>query len=90
MDLIRAIYQGITEWLGKDVNGRINMIINILILLAIMTTCSRVSENGRNIQQIQSQTQAQLQPVDQEQILKKRVIELLIQNLNQLDQDEKK
>ena len=81
MDLIRAIYQGIMDWLGTDVNGRINMIINIAILLAIMTTCSRVTENGQNIQQIQSQTSAQLQPVQDEEILKKRVIELLIQNL---------
>ena len=81
MDLIRAIYQGITEWLGTDVNGRINMMINLLILLAIMTTCSRVAENGRNIEQIQSQTAATIQPMQDEEILKKRVIELLIQNL---------
>ena len=89
MDLIRAIYQGITEWLGTDVNGRINMIINILILVAIMTTCSRVAENSQNIQQIQSQTQATIQPVEDEELLKKRVIELLIQNLNQLDDNKK-
>lgn len=81
MDLVRAIYQGITEWLGTDVNGRINMMINLLILLAIMTTCSRVTENGRTIEQIQSQTAATIQPVQDEEILKKRVIELLIQNL---------
>ena len=89
MDLVKAIYEGIMEWLGKDVNGRINMMINLLILVAIMTTCSRVGENGRNIQQIQSQTQASIQPVEDEELLKKRVIELLIQNLNQLDQDKK-
>jgi len=89
MDLVRAIYEGIRDWLGTDINGRINMMINLLILLAIMTTCSRVTENGRNIQQIQSQTQATIQPVEDEELLKKRVIELLIQNLNQLDQDKK-
>ena len=89
MDLVRAVYEGIRDWLGTDVNGRINMIINIAILLAIISTCSRVSENGRNIQQIQSQTQATIQPVRDEDILKKQVIELLIQNLNQLDQDKK-
>ena len=65
------------------------MIINILMLVAIMTTCSRVSQNGENIQQIRSQTQAQLQPVADEELLKKRVIELLIQNLNQLDDNKK-
>ena len=89
MDLAKAIYQGIRDWLGTDITGRINMIINILILVAIVTTCSGVSENGRNIQQIQSQTQATIQPVRDEDILKKQVIELLIQNLNQLDQDKK-
>ena len=89
MDLVRAIYEGIRDWLGTDINGRINMIINMAILLAIMTTCSRVTENGKNIQQIQSQTQATIQPVEDEELLKKRVIELLIQNLNQLDQDKK-
>lgn len=89
MDLVTAIYEGIRDWLGTDINGRINMIINILILVAIMTTCSRVSENGKNIQQIQSQTQATIQPVADEELLKKQVIELLIQNLNQLDQDKK-
>ena len=89
MDLVRAVYEGIRDWLGTDINGRINMIINIAILVAIMTTCSRVAENGQNIQQIQSQTQATIQPVEDEELLKKRVIELLIQNLNQLDQDKK-
>ena len=76
MDLVRAIYEGIRDWLGTDVTGRINMMINLLILLAIMTTCSRVSENAENIQQIRSQTQATIQPVEDEELLKKRVIEL--------------
>ena len=77
MELLTALKQ----WFQEDVSGRINNVINIAILLAIVTTCSRVSENGRDIQQIKQQTQAQLQPVQDEQMLKKRVIELLIQNL---------
>ena len=85
MELITAFKQ----WFQEDVSGRINNVINILILLALVTTCSRVTDNGREIQQIKQQTQAQIQPVTDEQILKKQVIELLIQNLNQLDQDKK-
>ena len=77
MELLTAFKQ----WFQEDVSGRINNAINIAILLALITTCSRVSENGRNIEQIKSQTQAQIQPVMDEQILKKQVIELLIQNL---------
>ena len=85
MELLTALKQ----WFQEDVSGRINNVINIAILLALLTTCSRVTDNGREIQQIRQQTQAQLQPVQDEQILKKRVIEMLIQNLNQLDQDKK-
>lgn len=85
MELLTAVKQ----WFQEDASGRINNVINIAILLALITTCSRVSENGRDIQQIKQQTQAQLQPVQDEELLKKQVIELLIQNLNQLDQDKK-
>ena len=77
MELLTALKQ----WFQEDVSGRINNAINIAILLALITTCSRVTDNGRAIQQVQSQTQAQLQPVQDEAILKKQVIELLIQNL---------
>lgn len=77
MELLTALRQ----WFQEDVSGRINNVINIAILLALVTTCSRVTDNGRNIEQIQQQTQAQIQPVMDEQMLKQRVIELLIQNL---------
>lgn len=79
MELLTALRQ----WFQEDVSGRINNIINILILLALITTCSRVTDNGRNIEQIKSQTQATVQPVMDEDLLKKRIIELLIQNLEQ-------
>ena len=79
MELLTALKQ----WFQEDVSGRINNAINIAILLALITTCSRVTDNGRAIQQVHSQTQAQLQPVQDEQMLRKRVIELLIQNLDQ-------
>ena len=79
MELLTALRQ----WFQEDVSGRINNIINILILLALITTCSRVTDNGRNIEQMRTQTSAQSQAVADEEILKKRVIELLLQNLEQ-------
>jgi hypothetical protein len=81
--MMTAMLEKIKSWLGEDINGRINMAINIMILLAIMTTCSRVVDVDERTQQIQSQTQAQIQPVVDEDILKGRIIEFMIQTLEQ-------
>ena len=80
MELLTALRQ----WFQEDVSGRINNVINIAILLALITTCSRVSENGRDIEQIQSQTQAQLQPVTDEAVLKRQIINTIISKLNEV------
>lgn len=81
--MMSSVLDRIKSWLGDDINGRINMAINLMILLAIMTTCSRVVDVDERTRQIQSQTQAQIQPVVDEDILKGRIIEFMIQTLEQ-------
>ena len=74
MELITAVKQ----WFQEDLSGRINMAINIAILLAILSTCSTVSRVELKLNQ-----QGSIQPVEDEQLLKKRIIEQLIRQLDQ-------
>lgn len=74
MELITAVKQ----WFQEDLSGRINNIINILILLAILSTCSTVSRVEQKILE-----QAQVQPIIDEQLLKKQIINTIIQKLNE-------
>lgn len=81
MDLLRALWEAVRDWLGDDSSGRINMVINLLILLAIMSTCSRVADNGERLERLESRSiQVEQQSAD-EDVLKQRIVELLIQNL---------
>lgn len=81
MELARALWQSVRDWFGNDPSGRINMVINLLILLAIMSTCSRVADNGERLERLESRSvQVEQQSAD-EDVLKQRIVELLIQNL---------
>ena len=77
MELITAVKQ----WFQEDLSGRINNIINILILLAILSTCSTVSRVEQKVDSIRQQT-GSLQPIADEELLKKRIVELLIRQLD--------
>jgi hypothetical protein len=79
MELITAIKQ----WFQEDLSGRINNIINILILLAILNTCSAVSRVEQRLERVQQQTEAQIQPILDEEVLKRQIINTIIQKLNE-------
>ena len=81
MELARALWQAVRDWFGNDPSGRINMVINLLILLAIMSTCSRVADNGESLERLESRSVQVEQQSRDEDVLKQRIVELLIQNL---------
>jgi hypothetical protein len=81
MELARAIWQAVRDWFGNDPSGRINMVINLLILLAIVSTCSRVADNGERLERLESRSVQVEQQSRDEDVLKQRIVELLIQNL---------
>ena len=64
-------------------SGLVNMIINLSILYLLFTVASGIRDVKQTLSQIQQQTQATVQPVMDEDLLKKRIIELLLQNLEQ-------
>ena len=64
-------------------SGLVNMIINLAILYLLFTVASGIRDVKQTLSQIQQQTQATVQPVMDEELLKKRIIELLLQNLEQ-------
>ena len=64
-------------------SGLVNMIINLAILYLLFTVASGIRDVKQNLSQVQQQTQATVQPVMDEELLKKRIIELLLQNLEQ-------
>ena len=64
-------------------SGLVNMIINLSILYLLFTVASGIQDVKQTLSQIQQQTQATVQPVMDEDLLKKRIIELLLQNLEQ-------
>jgi hypothetical protein len=74
MELITALKQ----WFQEDLSGRINNIINILILLAIVTTCSKVEDSSQRIQKIQQQTSATIQPMAMQQPITDEQIQRMI------------
>lgn len=74
MELITALKQ----WFQEDLSGRINNIINILILLAIVTTCSKVEDSNQRIQKIQQQTSATIQPMAMQQPITDEQIQRMI------------
>lgn len=79
MELITQIKQ----WFQEDLSGRINNIINILILLAILNTCSAVSRVEQRLERVQQQTAAQIQPILDEEVLKRQIINTIISKLNE-------
>jgi hypothetical protein len=79
MELITQIKQ----WFQEDLSGRINNIINILILLAILNTCSAVSRVEQRLERVQQQTSAQIQPIIDEEVLKRQIINTIISKLNE-------
>ena len=81
MELARALWQAVRDWFGDDPSGRINMVINLLILLAIVSTCSRVADNGERLERLESRSVQVEQQSRDEDVLKQRIVELLIQNL---------
>jgi len=81
MELARAFWQAVRDWFGNDPSGRINMVINLLILLAIVSTCSRVADNGERLERLESRSVQVEQQSRDEDVLKQRIVELLIQNL---------
>jgi len=81
MELARALWQAVRDWFGNDPSGRINMVINLLILLAIVSTCSRVADNGERLERLESRSVQVEQQSRDEDVLKQRIVELLIQNL---------
>lgn len=76
--------ESLQKWLKEDFNGKINMAINLMILLAIMTTCSKVSDVDQRTKKIESQTQASIQPIqsDTEQVMKRFIEAILLQMEN--------
>lgn len=64
-------------------SGMVNMVINLAILFFLFSVASGIKDIKQEIQQVKSQTQAQIQPVVDEEIFKKRMIEFLIQQLDQ-------
>ena len=64
-------------------SGMVNMVINLAILFFLFSVASGIKDLQQEIQQVKSQTQAQIQPVVDEEIFKKRMIEFLIQQLDQ-------
>jgi hypothetical protein len=79
MELITQIKQ----WFQEDSSGRINMAINIAILLAILNTCSAVSRVEQRLERVQQQTSAQIQPIIDEEVLKRQIINTIISRLNE-------
>ena len=73
MELLTALKQ----WFQEDLSARINNIINILILLAILSTCSTVNRVERQLLETQTAT------ASDEEMLKHRLIETIIQKLNE-------
>lgn len=63
-------------------SGMVNMAINLAILFFLFSVASGIKEVRQEIQQVKSQTQAQIQPVMDEELFKKRVLEFLIQQLD--------
>ena len=80
MELITQIKQ----WFQEDSSGRINMAINIAILLAILSTCSTVNRVEQRLERVQQQTSAQIQPIIDEEVLKRQIINTIIQKLNEV------
>lgn len=64
-------------------SGMVNMAINLAILFFLFSVASGIKEVRQEIQQVKSQTEAQIQPVMDEELFKKRVLEFLIQQLDQ-------
>ena len=64
-------------------SGMVNMVINLAILFFLFSVASGIKDLQQEIQQVKSQTQAQIQPVMDEELFKKRVLEFLIQQLDQ-------
>jgi hypothetical protein len=64
-------------------SGMVNMVINLAILFFLFSVAAGIKDLQQEIQQVKSQTQAQIQPVVDEEIFKKRMIEFLIQQLDQ-------
>jgi hypothetical protein len=91
MELITALKQ----WFQEDLSGRINNIINILILLAIVTTCSKVEDSSQRIQKIQQQTSATIQPMAMQQPItdeqiQKMILDVMIAKLQEVQGEIKK
>lgn len=63
-------------------SGMVNMAINLAILFFLFSVASGIKEVRQEIQQVKSQTQAQIQPVMDEELFKKQVLEFLIQQLD--------
>ena len=64
-------------------SGLVNMVINLAILYLLFTVASGIKDVKQTLSQVQQQTQATIQPQADEELLKKRIIELLLQNLEQ-------
>ena len=64
-------------------SGLVNMIINLAILYLLFTVATGLRDVKQTLSQVQQQTQATIQPQADEELLKKRIIELLLQNLEQ-------
>ena len=64
-------------------SGLVNMIINLAILYLLFTVASGIRSVDNKVTQIQQQTTAQIQPITDEEVLKRQIINTIISKLNE-------
>jgi hypothetical protein len=84
---MNSLWNSVVGWFKQDLRGAVQIVLSLLILTAVVTTCSKVSDTADRLDQGKARTEAE---VDSQDLLKQRIIELLIQNLNRALEEQPK
>lgn len=84
---MNSLWNRMVGWFKQDLRGAVQIVLSLLILTAVVSTCSKVSDTADRLQQGKARTESDS---DSEAVLKQRIIELLIQNLNRAIEEQPK
>jgi hypothetical protein len=84
---MNQLWNRMVEWFKQDLRGAVQILLSLLILTAVAATCSKVADTANRLEQGKARTEADS---DSEAVLKQRIIELLIQNLNRAIEEQPK